>query len=123
LSLDKVRWLWSPDTDVILWLASFGRTETSASEDSAVQALVRAGHWLGALLIVAAVISLGLKHKAIVFAGLLCLAWTAGHILFFGEPRYHLPLLPLLLAIAGAGVLAVWRAAGAARPTRFGRVE
>jgi hypothetical protein len=27
-------------------------------------------------------------------------AWTAVHIVFFSEPRYHLPLLPILFAMA-----------------------
>jgi hypothetical protein len=70
-----------------------------------VQWLARAGHWLVLGLLLPALISLGLRDRAVLLAGLLCLAWTAVHIVFFGEPRYHLPLLPLLLPLAAEGML------------------
>jgi 4-amino-4-deoxy-L-arabinose transferase-like glycosyltransferase len=105
LSVDKVRWLWSPDTDVVLWLESFGRTPVAELARTLVQWAVRLGHWAALLLLVPAVVALGRRHRAVVLAGLLALGWTAVHIVFFGEPRYHLPLLPLLLPLSGAGVL------------------
>lgn len=108
LSLDKVRWLWSPDTDVVLWLESFGLTPMGATSRSLVQWTVQLGHWAALALLVPAVLTLGLRHRAIMLAGLLSLGWTAVHIVFFGEPRYHLPLLPLLLPLSAAGALALW---------------
>ena len=108
LSAGKVRWLWSPDTDVVLWLESFGRTAMEEPARPLVRWGVRLGHWAALVLLLPAVLALGWKHRAVTLAGLLALGWTAVHIVFFGEPRYHLPLLPLLLPLSGAGVLALW---------------
>jgi 4-amino-4-deoxy-L-arabinose transferase-like glycosyltransferase len=105
LSLDKVRWLWSPDTDVVLWLESFGATPIDETVESALQWPARVMHWATLALLVPALLSLGMRHRAVSLAGLLALAWTAVHIVFFGEPRYHLPLLPLLLPFTAAGLL------------------
>ncbi|MPZ48881.1 MAG: phospholipid carrier-dependent glycosyltransferase [Dehalococcoidia bacterium] len=109
LSLQKVRWLWSPDSDVVLWLSSFGRTPLSGSTESAIAWTAQLSHWTFLLLLIPGLATLGLKQPGVVFAGLLCLAWTAVHVVFFGEPRYHLPLLPVLLPIAAAGLLAAWQ--------------
>ena len=108
LTWAKMRWLWSPDTDVVLWLDSFGRTPVDGTTSSLLQWLVRAGHWLVLALLLPAVVALTPRHRAVVLAALLALGWTAVHVVFFGEPRYHLPLLPLLLPLAAAGGLALW---------------
>ncbi len=40
------------------------------------------------------------------------LFWTVGHILFFTDPRFHLPLLPVFAVAAGAGIVAAVDAVG-----------
>jgi 4-amino-4-deoxy-L-arabinose transferase-like glycosyltransferase len=109
LAVLKSRWLWSPDTDVVLWLSSFGRTPISSSTEAVVQWLTRVAHWLMLAMLVPAGAKLGRQHPAIVLTALVALAWTAVHIAFFGEPRYHLPLLPLLLPLAAVGGLSMAR--------------
>ena len=109
LTIAKVRWLWSPDPDVLLWIASFGRTPLSAGTESLLRLLVVISYWLVIALVGFAIATRSAERKDLVFAGLLSLAWTSVHVVFFGEPRYHLPLLPVLLPFAAAGLLALIR--------------
>jgi MFS superfamily sulfate permease-like transporter len=38
---------------------------------------------------------------------LVAAAWVAFHILFFSEPRFHIPLLPLAALLAALGIEAI----------------
>ena len=46
--------------------------------------------------------------RAVLFPILLMGLWTAVHVVFFGEPRYHLPVLAAIIPMAGTTV--VWMA-------------
>ena len=48
------------------------------------------------------------------------LLWTAGHVIFFTDPRFHIPLLPVFAVAAGSAVAA---AADRARRQALGRTE
>lgn len=109
LSVRKVRWLWSPDTDVRLWLASFGLTPLSATADSLIRLAVLGGHWTSFALLLAALPAWRRARSGLLFALVLSATWTAGHVLFFAEPRYRLPLLPVVLPIMALGLLEALR--------------
>jgi hypothetical protein len=47
------------------------------------------------------------RREGVIFVAIVCLVWTGVHIVFFGEPRYHVPLLPLLLPLAAAPIIAM----------------
>jgi|CXWL01.1.fsa_nt_gi 4-amino-4-deoxy-L-arabinose transferase-like glycosyltransferase len=51
------------------------------------------------------------------------LFWTAGHVIFFTDPRFHLPLLPVFGVAAGAGVAWVIAAIARRRPIRAFRAQ
>jgi hypothetical protein len=49
------------------------------------------------------------RRHALLFPVLLVAVWTAVHVVFFGEPRYHLPLLTVMAPMAGAALLPLVR--------------
>ena len=56
------------------------------------------------------------RKETLLLPILLVVLWTATHVVFFGEPRYHLPMLALLIPMAAASL--VWLAE-AVRNRRF----
>lgn len=107
LSWQKVRWLWNPDTDAVLWIESYGETPLPDGVLPPLKRLQVWSHWTVLALSVSSLLLWRSRREGLLFVALVCLAWTAVHVVFFGEPRYHVPLLPLLLPLAAASVLAV----------------
>jgi hypothetical protein len=106
LSGRKIAALWRPDSDALKWVTSFGRNP------------LREGYWepLRILLDVTylTVVSLSLvgafllpSRRGVAFVVVLLFLWTTIHIAFFGEPRYHLPLLAVLAPMAGGSVISI----------------
>jgi hypothetical protein len=42
------------------------------------------------------------------FLWLIVFGWTGVHVLFFGDPRYHLPILTILIPMASCGLAELW---------------
>ncbi len=105
LSRWKVYHLYRSDSDVVPWLTTLGATplEPRSLED----ALPRALDYSYYILIFAAVVSapLWLRRDAnrLLLADIV-LFWTLFHIVFLGEPRYHLPLYPAFMIGAAGGL-------------------
>jgi hypothetical protein len=59
---------------------------------------------LASLAAVALVVGFRRRERWAAFAGLVLLYWTAVHVVFYGEPRLHVPLHPLM-AVAAAVAL------------------
>jgi len=111
LSFRKAMWLWRPDSDVLNWYTIYSPTWIlKVGLVSPLRLLVDYSYV--ALLVAAAALLLTSARRALLLPLVLFLSWTAVHIVFFGEPRFHLPLLTLLAPMAGASL--VW-VVGAAR--------
>lgn len=102
----KIMWLWRPDSDVVDWVESFGATPLPEGGQGPLRMLVDSTYF-GLLALVGAAPLVARGHaRGLLFAGLLIAAWTAIHVVFFSEPRYHLPALAVLAP--AAGVTLVW---------------
>jgi 4-amino-4-deoxy-L-arabinose transferase-like glycosyltransferase len=117
LSFRKVMWLWRPDSDALDWVSSYGLTPIPRGLAQPLRLLLDCSY-LALLVVAAAALLLSSARKALLLPLILVLSWTAAHIVFFGEPRYHLPLLTLLAPMAGASL--VW-VAGALRTSVIGK--
>jgi 4-amino-4-deoxy-L-arabinose transferase-like glycosyltransferase len=96
----KVMWLWRPDSDALQWVSGYGRSPLPDRWSEPLRWLVDVSYLV--LLILAASATLAsLRHRSTPFVAALVGSSTAMHIIFFGEPRYHLPLLVLLAPAAG----------------------
>src|SRR5205807_616316 len=70
------------------------------------------GNFYLACVLAFAALSAGLVRRrpwAILIA-LVAAYWTAVHIVFFAEPRFHAPLQPVIALLAGGAVLDLGRA-------------
>jgi 4-amino-4-deoxy-L-arabinose transferase-like glycosyltransferase len=99
LSVRKVVGLWRPDTDALTWVASYGLTPLPDGSEAPLKAAIVGGYVL--LLALAAYGMARAGEEYARFAVAAVLLWTVVHVVFFGEPRYHVPLLVLLAPPAG----------------------
>jgi 4-amino-4-deoxy-L-arabinose transferase-like glycosyltransferase len=114
LTGSKVYHTYRTDSDVVPWLTTLGATpiEPRTLED----ALPRIFDVAYYVLFFAAALSVPLWLRPGGNAALLMnvlVMWTLFHIVFLGEPRYHVPLYPAFALAVAAGVAAVgtwWRA-------------
>jgi 4-amino-4-deoxy-L-arabinose transferase-like glycosyltransferase len=117
LSFRKAMWLWQPESgDLHGWLVSVGFTLIRPSRWGLLQFLLDGSYW-ALLAAAAAALLLPSVRKGLLLPLILFASWTAAHIVFFGLPRYHLPMLALLVPMAGASL--VWLA-GALRASLIG---
>jgi 4-amino-4-deoxy-L-arabinose transferase-like glycosyltransferase len=101
----KIVWLWRPDSDALDWVASFDTTPLPGGSRQPLLLALDVSY--GALLALSLAGLWWLRHNRRELAFVLSLigAWTLLHIVFFGEPRYHLPLLAVLAPLAASGLL------------------
>ena len=111
LARSKVYHVYRSDSGVVPWLTTLGSTpiKPQALEDALVPLFDSAYYAL--LFVALASVPFWLRRDAgrqlLVSVVLL---WTLFHVLFLGEPRYHVPLYPVFSIAAAAGVwLAVER--------------
>lgn len=123
LSVEKARWMWSPDWDVLTWVESFGERPLRAGWYEPLKSTVRAGHWLTLGLAVTSLAAWRMHREGLLFVALAGVVWTGIHIVFFGEPRFRLPLLPMLLPVNAVGVLVIGEAAAEAKGRIRNRVS
>jgi len=103
LAGSKIIWLWRPSSDVLHWVSSFGKTPLPDGAWEPLRLSVDISYF--AMLLLALCALLGSRmQKGVAFALLLLVVWTVTHIVFFGEPRYHLPLLVVIAPMAGAAL-------------------
>jgi len=101
LSARKVVALWRPDSDVLVWVSSHGRTPLPARAWEPLRLLLDTTYLALLALSAGALAAFRQLRSSLVFPVLLVLLWTAAHVVFFGEPRYHLPVLAFLAPMAG----------------------
>lgn len=100
LSLRKVEWLWRPDSDVLTHVSSYGITPLPTRAWEPLRLTLDATYLLFLALAGLGLFRLGRSSQALPFIVLLVAGWTGVHVAFFGEPRYHLPLLAVLAPFA-----------------------
>ncbi len=113
LSVKKVRALYESDATGLDWNSSY---HAGYYASASVEELLRSGanaFWFGALLLCAlALVPLRdrcRRDMSIVLPAVIVL-WTLSHIVFFGEPRFHYPMVWALALLGSSGALWVYRA-------------
>lgn len=118
LSAAKVYWLYRADVDSWIWIESFYVTPfPSVDLRFALIRTISASYYvLLALALLGAPLVLGVRTPTAILFSSIFVLWTAVHVLFFGEPRFHVPLFPLAVLMAARFILAFherWREIGA----------
>jgi len=103
----KVRALYESDATALDWNAAY---QPGFYASQSVEDLLRDlanGFWFGALAL-AGVGLVALRSRLSGMTGLLpltVLAWTATHLLFFGDPRFHYPIVFAIALLGARGAL------------------
>ena len=117
LSAKKVYFLYITDSSVLNLAATAGATPIWGSATVADR-LARIADIFAYSLILLVAVSVPLTFSwrdERVLMWLIVAGWTAVHVVFFGEPRYHLPILVVLIPMASCSLHAFWTLVGAAR--------
>jgi hypothetical protein len=111
LSLRKVYLLYRDDNDALLWNEQNGATPIFSAGQRDRLTLLFDGYYylLLALALPALVAGLAVRADWAVFAAGVVAYWTAVHVIFYAEPRLHVPLLPVLALLAVATLFGVLR--------------
>jgi len=110
----KLRWLYASDATGLDWNSGYGTSEQfSPTMDEWLRRGTNA-YWFFVLMLAGAGVVAGLRRhrRETLFLGAIVLAWTAAHLVFFGEPRFHFSLSVVFAPLAA---LAVARAEEAMR--------
>lgn len=106
LSGRKIMWLWRPDSDALNWTSSYGRTPFPDGAREPLRWLLDVTY-LTTLGLAGAGMFIQRRSSAIPFVAALLVLWTGVHIVFFGEPRYHLPLLAAIVPLAASAIVSL----------------
>jgi 4-amino-4-deoxy-L-arabinose transferase-like glycosyltransferase len=108
LARQKVRYLYQSEDDMALGFVPYGGSGvTPAAVEHALRPLIASCWYVSlAAAILLAPAWLSASPKRLLLMGVLVF-WTAFHVAFFGLPRFHLPLLPLIIIAASGGVASV----------------
>jgi 4-amino-4-deoxy-L-arabinose transferase-like glycosyltransferase len=109
----KLYWLFRDDDDALPWATTYGQASIGSKALADALPNVMNGYYYAVLLAsgVSMVFWLWLGQRGPV-GGLLVLvvaAWALMHVITFGEPRYHVALLPVLCLWSAYLVLIPWR--------------
>ena len=100
LAGDKIAWLWRPDSDVLGWVTSFGQRPLPNGAWEPLRLLLDVSY-LAVMAAAAIGLVLGpIPRRTRLFILALVALWTLFHIVFFGEPRFHLPMLAIIIPAA-----------------------
>jgi hypothetical protein len=99
LAAKRVGWLLRSDAAPAMWWSeSLGRTSVPGPRDALV--LLGDVYWYALLALAAASLALAPRTRVWLALWSLIAVWLAMHLIFAGEPRYHVPLMPALCALA-----------------------
>ena len=104
----KIVWLWRSDSDALHWATTFGATPLPSRAWEPLRLLLDVTYLIVLALAGATLLRIRERSRTLAFPLLLVAGWTLLHVIFFGEPRYHLPLLVVLVPMAAS--TAVWAA-------------
>jgi hypothetical protein len=102
LSARKVYYLFTTDSDSVAWASNFSYTPIwgSQANTNRLGDLADVSAYIVLLLAFASVPRTFSVKRELGFIWLVLALWVAVHIAFFGEPRYRLPIQPILTTFA-----------------------
>ena len=102
LSAMKVYWTYRADIDSWVWIESFGRTPLPSPDlrTAIIRSTSASYYTLLILAVLSAPLTLGVRNPQALFLTAVIVFWTLVHVAFFGEPRFHVPLLPLAVLMS-----------------------
>lgn len=123
LSLTKIRAMYESDATALDWNSGFtdGFYATEGTEDT-LRAFAN-GFWFAALGLsaVGLIASRARLTDRLALLPLLTLGWTATHLLFFGDPRFHYPIVFVFALLGARGALVLAEALRRPQPSLGGR--
>jgi 4-amino-4-deoxy-L-arabinose transferase-like glycosyltransferase len=115
----KVYHLYRGDSSTVEWLTTLGATPIGPDGfETFLRWLIDITYYV---LLFGALLSIPLWFRRNANCWLLVnsiIMWTLFHIAFLGEPRYHVPLYPVLVIMFAAGAWALWNRVAPRRATR-----
>jgi 4-amino-4-deoxy-L-arabinose transferase-like glycosyltransferase len=123
LSGIKIRAMYESDATALDWNSGYtGGYFHSDSIELALRRLANA-FWFGALILAGfgLVASRVRLNGALAVLPMLVLAWTATHLLFFGDPRFHYPITFAFALLAARGAVVLYEALRRPQPSLGGR--
>lgn len=111
LTARKVMWLWRPDSDALTWVSSYGRTPLPEGAWEPLRRALDSSYVALLALVGCGLLRIRSLFPQLAFLIILIPVWTATHIVFFGEPRYHLPVLAVMVPVAAASLVWLWQGA------------
>ncbi len=111
LTVRKVYWLFHSDSDSLLWIESFDRARLVPQTRERMETMVDAYYYgMLALALVGMPLWASWRDRRRLLLLLVLVPWFAVHAVFFGEPRFHLPVLPIMMLLAATVPVALWSA-------------
>src|SRR5207244_5222051 len=111
LAAKKVMRLYRDDSDGVRWNEHNGDAPIFSGRTRARLHLLADGYFYltGGLAI--ALLGAGLVRRRpwAILIGLVAAYWTAVHVVFFAEPRFHASLQPVIAVLAGAALVELFR--------------
>lgn len=100
----RVGWLLRSDAEpAIRWSESLGATPLGADRDAWV--LIGDVYWYGLLAVAAVSLFVIRRNRTWLALWSAIGVWLTLHLVFAGEPRYHVPLVPALVVLAAATIV------------------
>ena len=100
LAGDKIEWLWRPDSDVLDWVTGFGERPLPNGAWEPLRLLLDVSYLTVMATAAAGLLLLPGPRGTRMFVLTFVALWTLFHIVFFGEPRFHLPMLAIIIPAA-----------------------
>jgi 4-amino-4-deoxy-L-arabinose transferase-like glycosyltransferase len=106
----KFFWLYHNDEEGLKWNEGHGGQQFLSDTGRAVLYTVSNAYYFGVLALFA--LGLWLMARPIRAGPLLLLSlivyWTVVHLVFFGDPRFHAPIMPVVALLAAPALIGLW---------------
>jgi hypothetical protein len=112
MSVTKVRAMYESDATALDWNSAYKRDFYATPGVERTLRDVANGFWFGALILALAglVASRGRLGGALGVLPAIAVGWTATHLLFFGDPRFHYPIVFVFALLAARGIVVIYEA-------------
>ncbi len=122
LSGVKVRATYESDATALDWNSSYNDNFYMSGAADVLRGLAN-GFWFGALILAGAgmVVSRARLRGVIGILPLTLLLWMATHLLFFGDPRFHYPIVFAIALLGARGLVVLYEAIRRPEPSLDGR--
>ncbi len=123
LSVTKVRALYESDATAVDWNSGFRPGFYASARTERWLRGVANGFWFAALGLAAVglVTVRGRLGDLVAVLPLTVLLWTLTHLLFFGDARFHYPVVFVLALLGARGLVVLWEAVRRPQPALSGR--